>query len=369
MMSTPSRPRPTRQRNDPTRAIAVAISLAVVAVTVLWALYVARTALLLIYVSMLLAIGFGPLVHAIEHQRRVPVGSPRLPRWLAILVVYVVFVATLIVLGILIIPPLVAQAADLWTRLPEYIDRVQTFLIDRGLLSHPITLEEAVRAPGSPGSAVGTVVASAFTWTVTTMLGVLTVVVLTFYLLVDSSALLAGFVRLFPRDTRPRVMEASRKVSAKVSAWLNGQLMLAGTIGTTAAVALYILGVPYFYVLALIAAIGELVPVIGPVLSAVPAILVALTVSPRTALFVAIFWVVQQQMENHLLVPRIMARQVGVSPVIVIGALLVGGSLLGIVGAVLAVPTAAILQVVVQELLDERDRRADDIPSARTPPS
>jgi predicted PurR-regulated permease PerM len=133
--------------------------------------------------------------------------------------------------------------------------------------------------------------------------------------------------------------------------------MLGATIGTTTAIALYFLGVPYFYVLAVIAGVGEMIPVIGPVLSAVPAILVGLTVSPRTALAVAIFWVVQQQLENHLLVPRIMSRQVGVSPVIVIAALLVGGSLLGILGAVLAVPTAAILQVVVQELLDERDRR------------
>ena len=112
---------------------------------------------------------------------------------------------------------------------------------------------------------------------------------------------------------------------------------------------------PYFYVLALIAAIGEMVPVIGPILSAAPAILAGLTVSPQTALFVAVFWVAQQQLENHLLVPKVMQRQVGVSPVIVIVALLVGGAALGIMGALLAVPTAAILQVIVQEILDERE--------------
>ena len=83
------------------------------------------------------------------------------------------------------------------------------------------------------------------------------------------------------------------------------------------------------------------------------------TVSPRTALFTALFVLAQQQVENHLLVPKVMERQVGVSAVTVIVALLVGGSLLGILGAVLAVPTAAIVQVVVQELLDERDRLSD----------
>jgi predicted PurR-regulated permease PerM len=123
-------------------------------------------------------------------------------------------------------------------------------------------------------------------------------------------------------------------------------------------VGLYLLGVPYFYVLALFAAVGEMVPVIGPIFSSIPAILAGLSVSPRTALFVAIFWIVQQQVENNLLVPKIMERQVGVSPVVVIVALMVGGSVLGVVGALLAVPTAAVLQVILQEILDERDRGA-----------
>src|SRR5205085_9843720 len=93
--------------------------------------------------------------------------------------------------------------------------------------------------------------------------------------------------------------------------------------------------------------------------SAIPALAVALAISPRTAVITAIFLLAQQQLENHVLVPKVMERQVGVSAVTVIGALLVGGSLLGILGALLAVPSAAILQVVIQELLDERDRLAE----------
>ena len=102
--------------------------------------------------------------------------------------------------------------------------------------------------------------------------------------------------------------------------------------------------------LALIAGVGEMIPVVGPLLAAIPAIAVALSVSPSTALFVAIFFLVQQQVENHVLVPKVMERQVGVSAVVVIVALLIGGSLLGIIGAILAVPTAAILQVLFEEL-------------------
>jgi predicted PurR-regulated permease PerM len=331
------------------------LAMILITIAVAWLLYRARDALLVIYVSVLLAIGFGPIVRAIE-RHPVKRGDRALPRWLAILVVYLVIVAALTITGFLVIPPLVDQAQELWMRLPSFLDKAQTFLIDRGLMNHRITLEEAVRnAPGNPGTAVGTV-ATAVSSIIGLIIAFITILILTFYLLIDSEALFKAFARLFPPEARPRVLGASRQIGAKVSAWLNGQLILAGTIGSTAAIGLYLLGVPYFYVLALIAAIGEMVPVIGPILSAAPAILAGLTVSPQTALFVALFWLAQQQLENHLLVPKVMERQVGVSPVIVIVALLIGGSALGIMGALLAVPTAAVLQVIVQEILDERDR-------------
>src|SRR4029453_4767983 len=112
-------------------------------------------------------------------------------------------------------------------------------------------------------------------------------------------------------------------------------------------------GIPFFYVLALISAIGEMIPVIGPILSAIPALVVALTVSPQKALLVLMFFFLQQQRENHILVPKIMSRQVGVSAVTVIIALLIGGSLAGIVGAILAVPTAAILLGGAAEVFSE----------------
>jgi predicted PurR-regulated permease PerM len=325
------------------------------AVIVLWTLYLARDALLIVYISGLLAIGFGPLVYAIEHQRLVNVGTRRLPRWLAILVVYLVIVGVLTITGLLVVPPLVNQARELWTAIPGLLDRGQTFLVDYGILDHPITLEEAVRRAPAPGDAVGTV-ALAATRVLGGLFGFITVLILTFYLLIESDSLFAGFVRLFPRVDRPRVQEVAAQISSKVSAWLNGQLILAGTIGVTAAAGLYLLGVPYFYVLGLVSAIGEMIPVVGPIMSSIPAIIVAFTVSAQTGVFVLIFFLAQQQIENHLLVPKVMERQVGVSAVTVIVALLIGGALLGIVGAVLAVPSAAILQVVIQELLNERDR-------------
>ncbi|MCC7415831.1 MAG: AI-2E family transporter [Acidobacteria bacterium] len=348
------RPAEQRRQIGLVQRTSIVLSLTAVAVAIATAAYLARYALLVIYASALLAIGFAPLVRAIEQQKRLPVGTSRLPRWFAILVVYLAILGALTIIVLLVAPPLVRQAAELWAKLPSLAERAQRFLVDRGLLSHPVTLGEAVRqaTPGASGSAVGTA-AVALTWTMRLIVGVVAVIVLTFYLLIDSGDLFLRFTRLFSVPQRERIVDASSKVTRKLSAWLNGQLMLAATIGTTAAIALYLLGVPYFYVLALIAAAGELIPVIGPLLSAAPAVLVALSVSQRTALWVAIFWLLQQQFENHVLVPKIMQRQVGVSPVIVIGALLIGGTLLGIVGVLLAVPTAAVLQVMVEEIFEE----------------
>ena len=316
-----------------------------------WMLFLARDALLIVYVSALFAIGLSPLVGAIERHR--PAAPRRLPRWVAILLIYVTILSLLTAVAIAVIPALVSQARDLWAALPELLHKAQLWLINRGLLGRELTVGEAVqKTPVGGSDAVGALIGAVW-GVVGGIFGFITILILTFYILVDAETIVNSFVRLFPRTRRPRVEDACRKVTNKVSAWLGGQLLLAAIIGSTAAVGLWILGVPYFYVLALIAGVGEMIPVVGPILSAIPAVIVALTVRPSLALFVLVFFILQQQLENHVLVPKIMSRQVGVSAVIVIVALLIGGSLLGIVGAVLAVPSAAILQVLYEELSNE----------------
>jgi predicted PurR-regulated permease PerM len=110
------------------------------------------------------------------------------------------------------------------------------------------------------------------------------------------------------------------------------------------------MSVPYFYVIALIAAIGETIPIVGPVIGGVTAVAVAITVSAKLAVMVGIYFLVLHQLEANILVPKIMERSVGVSPVAVLIALLIGGALMGLVGAILAIPTAAILSVVIEEV-------------------
>jgi predicted PurR-regulated permease PerM len=331
------------------------LAVTALAVAVLWAAFQVRHVLLLIYVSGLLAIGFSPIVRVIEHQTVLPIGTKRFPRWLAILVLYVIIIGTIASVVALVLPPLVSQAQALWNALPELFERGQEFLISKGVLREHLTQREAFeRATGAGGSqAVGTVF-SAITGLVGGIVGLLTILILTFYFLVESDALRKFLLQLFPRRERGRVDAVARAITVKVSAWLGGQLLLSAIIGTTSTIGLWALGIPFFYVLALISAIGELIPVVGPILAAIPAIGIAATLSVQKVLLVVAFFVLQQQLENHVLVPKVMERQVGVNPVAVIVALLIGGNLLGIPGAILAVPTVAILQVLFSEWMGLR---------------
>ena len=321
---------------------------------VLWA---AREAVMLVYVSALIAMGFSPLVKLIERPRP-GIGRRRIPRWLAILVIYASIVAAVVLVGLMIIPPLVAQGESLWARLPNEFNRLQAFFIRHKLMTHPITLEEAVQnAPaGSGENAVGTVLV-AISSLIGGIFGLITILILTFYLLIEAGAMFEYIVRFVPAGRRDDLAVGARHAVAKVSAWLRAQFVLAGVMGTFSAVGLGLMGVPYFYVIALIAAIGETIPIVGPVIGGITAVGVAITVSPQLAVMVGAYFLVLHQLEANILVPKIMERNVGVSPVAVMIALLIGGALWGLVGAILAIPTVAILSVIVEELAFAQDAR------------
>jgi predicted PurR-regulated permease PerM len=349
-----TKPAPDRQEpalpRDPRRLILFAVVCSIVAVLVVWLLFSVRSTLILVYISGMLAMGISPLVRMIERQRAIPIGT-RIPRWVAILIIYAAIIGVLALIGMLVLPPMLDQAEELWRTLPDRLADAQRRLVSMGILREPITIGDAVKQAPATGATAAATVFGAVRNVVGGVFGVLTLLLLTFYMLVESREIFSFFVRLFPVDQRPRVAAISASVTEKVSAWLGGQLLLGGIIGVTSAIGLGLMGVPYFYVLALISAVGEMIPMVGPILAALPAILVAATVSPGLALGVAVFFLIQQQLENAVLVPKIMGRQVGVNAVTVIVALGIGSELLGVMGAILSVPTAAIVQVLFEELV------------------
>jgi len=335
------------------RLIIFAVAAIISGAALAWSLFIIREALQLLYLSVILSLGVNPLVRWIEARR--PFGHKRrVPRWLAILLFYVGLIVAVIAALDVIVPPLVAQARDLGAHLPEYLAGTQSWLVEHRIQRQSYTMAELLERAPSPDATVSGLL-GVFNQAVGFVLTGFTVLLLSFYLLMDGEDLFAGVLRWMPNDDRPRWTRMAADAAGKVGAWMSGQALLCLMIGTSAGIGFWIIGLPYFYVLALVCGLGELIPMIGPIIAAVPAVLVGATVGINTALIVTVFMFVQQQIETNVIIPRLMQKQTGISPILVMVAILIGGSLLGVLGALLAVPTAAVIQIMISEYLNDRD--------------
>jgi predicted PurR-regulated permease PerM len=343
----------TAEEHD--RIIKKSVLTAILGIAIALGIYAARDVLLTLYFSGLLAIGLSPAVRLLERSRWVDGQRRRIPRWIAILALYIVFLLIVVIILAMVVPPLIEQIQQFAINLPKYADEMQKSLIARGLMKKGSSWSDIFSNMEGPALALNSLY-SVLQLTVGALGQVLTILLLPFYLLLESHNLHSWMLALVKPESQPRIDRVMRSVTHKVGAWLGGQLLLAAIIAVAATIAFKLIGVPYYYVLGLLAALGEFVPVIGPLLAATPAVLLGWTVSPQTALMVAGYSSVQQFIESNVLVPRIMERQVGVSPVSIIVALLLGSSLLGLVGAILSVPTAAIVQVIIREHYEHRRR-------------
>jgi predicted PurR-regulated permease PerM len=155
---------------------------------------------------------------------------------------------------------------------------------------------------------------------------------------------------MFHKERHEMVFRTLGQIDEKLGAWLRGQLVLSATIGVVTFLALTILGVPYALPLAVLAGVLEVIPTLGPTLAAIPAVIVALTITPSLALIVIITYVIIQMLENNFLVPKIMQKAVGLNPVIVIIGVMVGANLMGVTGALLSIPFISFLVVLFSSI-------------------
>lgn len=173
----------------------------------------------------------------------------------------------------------------------------------------------------------------------------LTMLVLSFYMVLEAPQLHASLLRLLPFKHRSEIARRLTYVSARFGAWVRGQLLVAFIMGATTTLAMWLIGMPFPFFLGGIVAVTDLVPLLGGTLGAVPAIAIALFQPHWQLAAVVVFFVLLQQFENNVLLPRVMSKAVRISPVVTIAALLIGGSAYGIAGAFIAVPVAAAIQV------------------------
>lgn len=279
----------------------------------------------------------------------------KIPRILSVLLIYLICIGLLIGLFVLFIPSLSEEIKDFSVEFPKYTEGIyQKFQrLQDGSLKFQKIIDEAQKVLSNLGETLRESASSILARTLGIfggLLSVILVIVVSFYLAVQKNGIQNLLKAVTPKEHEDYVLNLWARAQRKMAHWFQGQLFLAVVIGVLVYIGLSLLGVRFAFLLAIIAGVLELVPYIGPVLSAIPALILAFFQAPILALWVLILYIVVQQLENYILVPLIMKKVVGLNPVVVIIALLIGGKLLGIVGILLAVPAAAILAEFFKEI-------------------
>ncbi|HHW13451.1 MAG TPA: AI-2E family transporter [Firmicutes bacterium] len=322
--------------------------LAVGAGAILWLLYAVRGVLLPFGAALFLVYVTEPLIDRMERRQ--------VPRVVAILVIYAVLVGVAWVAVVYFWPTITWEAERAVSSLPERLAearKVAQRLVALGRNRRlPLLAVEALtaltaeleRAVAQVGRRAVTTTLSVFSHLALLLLAP----VISFYLSRDLPALRQGILRLLPSDGRGELRHLLTEVNRVLGGYVRGQLVISAFVGVTTWVGLAALGIPYALLIGALAGLFDIVPYFGPVIGAVPAVVLALDRSPWTALYTVGLFLVIHQLEGAILVPRIMGTRVGLHPVLVIFALLAGGQLFGFGGMLLAVPAAAVARVVLQ---------------------
>lgn len=313
-------------------------------------LYMIRDILAILFMVGVLVAAFYPLVDRLE--------KARIPRVVSVTIIYFLFLGILVGMGFLIIPPVVIQLQELSNNLPYFVHKVSPQLYSyRDILQ---SSQQGLTQLSQTFSSFSARLYSTTIGFVSGIVSIITILVVSFYLLLDTASVKKFLVSIFPVAQKEWIIEAGKKITTKMGAWLGGQFLLGMIIGILDLAILSIFGVPYALTLALWGGLTEVIPFIGPWLGGIPAVVVALSLSPWKAVGVGIAYIIVQQLESQLLAPRVMGKAVGLSPVIIIFAILVGAKLYGLIGIILAIPAAAAIAVLVQELPKLRQQIKDN---------
>ena len=307
--------------------------------------------LLLIYVSALFAVVISP---AIRFIRRMKIGKWRPGRGLAIGILLVSLLTALILFALFALPPMIDDAHDLAANWPQRMTQVSARLQGVPFLQNLDRTKLEAYAAGIIGGAFGF-----FRTFAVGIFGVFSCFILTAYFILDGERAFHYAVLLFPLEHQERLERTMIRAENRMRHWLIGQVILMSFMAICSGIVFYLIGLKYFYVLAVFAGLVNIVPIVGPITAATVAGLVALFDSPTKLLFVLLFFALYPQLETAFLTPRVMRTTVDLPPLAVIVSLIIGGTLAGIVGALVAVPTAALCAVLIDEYLVQRPDRAE----------
>ena len=317
--------------------------------------YLIQDILAILFVSIILSSSMEPSIEWMEKKK--------IPRVLAISIIYIILVGVIGLSLYLIIPAIVTQFGQLASDFPMYVDRVQSML--SGLRDYTAShgwLDNITSSLGSATSSLQAAAGGIFT-TIYNFFGAIfsaiIILVITFYMAAEKNAIRKLVWSLTPEHKQDYVMSVFNRMQRKIGLWMRAQLILCLVIFALTYVGLTAIGVKYALVLALIAGFTEFIPYLGPVIGAVPAVFLSFTQSPGLALIVAVLYLIIQQLENNLLVPKIMEKTAGLNPIVSMVVLMVGFSVGGVMGALLSIPVATAATVIVEDLLHKKQTASE----------
>ena len=307
----------------------------------LWLLWVIKDILFILLLVLIIVAAISPVVNKL---------SKKIPRLLAIILVYLLMVILLGLFSYLIFPPLVTEVKELSKQLPDLalINSPEYVTLKAVIVSSQEGLVSLAKELTNFSSRIYSTTLGFFGGIIT----VITVIILSFYLLIEEHGARNFIKQHLPIENRETTVEILRRVVYKIGSWIKAQLWLGLIVGLLNFVGLLIIGLPYAISLAIWTAVTELIPYVGPVLGGIPTVIVAFLFFPAEPIkwvLIIIWFTAVQQLEAQFLVPKIMQKVIGLSPVIIILSILVGGKIAGLMGVILAIPTAAIISVLIQE--------------------
>jgi predicted PurR-regulated permease PerM len=312
------------------------------------------TTLTILVVALFLTLALNPMVEWL--------GRRGLGRALSVSLVFGGFIVVFVLLGLLVFPPVVAQGSDLVQQAPAYLDRIlgsgwATELDKNYDVVDKIRVEFNKRLTDESfiSSVLGGVLGAGRA-VLSGVFQTFTILILTLYFLSSLPKMKRTAYAMVPASRRNRVEQLSEEIMRRTGSYAIGQVAIAAIIAMLSYVLMLILGIPYAAVLAVVVGFLGLIPMVGATLGATLVCLVAFFDEPRIALFAAIYYLVYQQVENYVIAPKIMQRTVSVPGALTVVAALAGGTLLGVLGALLAIPVAAALLLLVEEVLIPRQR-------------
>jgi len=337
-----------------TSQVVIATTFVVCVFLTFWLLYRLRALIFLLFVAIVIGIAIRPLVEWLQRRG--------VARNTGIIIIYILIAAVVLGFLALTFPVIADQATQLSQNLPQYYSEIRGALVGSGnrLLQNiglrlPPELTLFLSSmPVAEGELINQVTQTVFftNLVVRGILSILAVFLLAYYWTQESSVIIRTLMRLVPLNRRHDIQELFYLAETKIGGYVRGQAILCLIVGAAAFILYTLIGLPYTLVLALIAGFMEMVPIVGPALGAVPALLAALSTDPDKVIWVLIATGLIQMMENALLVPRVMKNSMGVNPIIILLSLVAFSSVFGFAGALLALPLAAIIQLVLDRILN-----------------